>query len=106
MYHVRDKALDRVIRSSYRSLNRISFFTYGQEEVKAWSVSAGTQALDAAGVVHTDMQKGFIRAEVLAFEDLKICGSFPEARKAGKIRLEGKEYLVQDGDIITFRFHV
>lgn len=106
MYHIQESALDRVIRSSYQTLNQISFFTYGGEEVRAWPIRAGSPALEAAGEVHSDMQKGFIRAEVLPFEELKTFGSFAEARKAGKMRLEGKDYPVQDGDIITFRFHV
>ena len=105
-YHIQESALDRLIKSSYHLLNRISFFTVGSDEVKAWSVSAGTPALDAAGAIHSDIQKGFIRAEVLNFEDLKAHGSFNEAKKAGLVRLEGKEHEVKDGDIINFRFNV
>lgn len=105
-YHIQESALDRVIRNSYQILNRISFFTVISDEVRAWSIDAGTPALEAAGAVHSDMKKGFIRAEVLSFEDLKTHGSFQGAKKAGLVRLEGKEYKVKDGDIISFRFNV
>jgi len=105
-YHIEKSALDRVIASSYKILNLISFFTGGDEEVKAWTIIKGTRALEAAGEVHTDMQKGFIRAEVLAYNDLHEYGSIKDARSAGRVRLEGKEYIVQDGDIINFRFNV
>ncbi len=105
-YHIQESALDRVIKNSYKLLNRISFFTVISDEVRAWSITAGTPAFEAAGTVHSDMQKGFIRAETLAFEDLKTCGTFQEAKKAGRVRLEGKEYEVKDGDIINFRFNI
>jgi GTP-binding protein YchF len=105
-YHIEKSALDRVIASSYKILNLISFFTGGDEEVKAWTIIRGTKALEAAGEVHTDMQKGFIKAEVLAYNDLHEYGSIKDARGAGRVRLEGKEYIVQDGDIINFRFNV
>jgi hypothetical protein len=105
-YHIDSFALDRVIKSSYRLLNLISFFTVLNDEVRAWTVPAGCPALEAAGTVHSDMKRGFIRAEVLAFEDLKIHGSFQEAKQKGQVRLEGKDYAVQDGDIINFRFNI
>jgi ribosome-binding ATPase YchF (GTP1/OBG family) len=105
-YGLKDSALDRVIVASLGLLSRICFFTVGEDEVKAWPLAAGTQALQAAGVVHSDMQKGFIRAEVLSYEDFIIHGSFQEAKKAGRVRLEGKDYTVRDGDIINFRFNV
>jgi GTP-binding protein YchF len=105
-YHIQESALDRVIKNSYQILNRISFFTVISDEVRAWSIDANSPALEAAGAVHSDMKKGFIRAEVLSFEDLKTHGSFQEAKKAGLVRLEGKEYAVKDGDIINFRFNV
>jgi hypothetical protein len=105
-YHIRESALDRLIKASYRLLNRISFFTVLSDEVRAWSVPAGTRALAAAGAVHSDMQKGFIRAETVSFEDLKAHGGFHEAKKAGSVRLEGKDYVVEDGDIIHFRFNI
>jgi ribosome-binding ATPase len=105
-YRLKDSALDRVIVASLELLNRICFFTVGEDEVKAWPIAAGTQALQAAGAVHSDMQKGFIRAEVLSYDDFIHYGSFQEAKKAGRVRLEGKEYTVRDGDLINFRFNV
>ncbi|MEE9610819.1 MAG: DUF933 domain-containing protein [Desulfatiglandales bacterium] len=105
-YHIEKSALDRVIKSSYTLLNLISFFTVLNEEVRAWTITKGTPALEAAGTVHSDMKKGFIRAEVLPFEHLEEFGSFQEAKKAGHVHLEGKEYAVQDGDIINFRFNI
>ncbi|UCF57285.1 MAG: redox-regulated ATPase YchF [Deltaproteobacteria bacterium] len=105
-YHIEKSALDRVIKSSYSLMDLISFFTVVHEEVRAWTITSGSSALKAAGTVHTDMEKGFIRAEVLSFEHLKEYGSFQEAKKAGQVRLEGKEYTVQDGDIINFRFNI
>lgn len=101
-----EEAKTRIAKASFRLLNLIVFFTAGDPEVRAWPLRNGRNALDAAGTVHTDMQRGFIRAEVVAFEDFKEAGSMPEAQKAGKIRLEGKEYVVKDGDIIHFRFNV
>jgi len=105
-YNIQDSALDRTIAASYKLLDLISFFTAGEQEVKAWSVPAGTPALEAAGTIHSDIKKGFIRAEVVAFEDLKRYGTFQAVKKAGVMRLEGKEYIVKDGDIIHFRFNV
>lgn len=105
-YHIRESALDRVIKGSHELLHLLSFFTVLHDEVRAWTVPAGTPAIEAAGTVHTDMKKGFIRAEVVPFQQLKACGTYGEAKKAGHVRLEGKEYLVQDGDIIQFRFNV
>jgi ribosome-binding ATPase YchF (GTP1/OBG family) len=78
----------------------------GQDEVKAWTINHQTQALDAAGIIHTDIKKGFIRAEVLSYDDLLSAGSYQEAKKRGAARLEGKTYIVKDGDIINFRFNV
>ncbi len=105
-YGIETSAVDRIISGSYKLLDRISFFTVGPDEVRAWPIAAGTPAVDAAGAVHTDMKKGFIRAEVLAYEDFITLGGFQEAKKAGKVRLEGKDYIVKDGDIITFRFNI
>lgn len=105
-YNIEKSALDRVIKSSYEILNLMSFFTVGEDEVKAWTIRRETPAIEAAGEIHTDIQKGFIRAEVLSYKDLLEYGSFKDARKAGQVRLEGKEYIVQDGDIINFRFNV
>ncbi len=98
--------LSRLIRASYELLGLISFFTYMGEEVRAWTLPRGSSALKAAGTIHTDLERGFIRAEVIHFSDLAACGSLAAARKKGLLRLEGKDYLVQDGDVIAVRFHV
>jgi GTP-binding protein YchF len=105
-FGLKESGLDRVIRVSYELLGLISFFTTASYEVKAWSVRRGTDALRAAGKIHSDMEKGFIRAEVVGYDDLLKCGSIAEARKKGLLRLEGKSYVVQDGDVITFLFNV
>lgn len=105
-FNITASAMDRVIQRSYELLGLISFFTIGKDEVRAWTIKSSTPAVEAAGVIHTDMKKGFIRAEVVSFDDLTSAGSYPEARKQGKVRLEGKTYEVQDGDIIEFRFNV
>jgi len=101
-----EPAVDRIIRLSHQLLGLISFFTTVSEELKAWTVTKGTTALKAAGKIHSDIEKGFIRAEVVGFNDLDRCGSLAEARKHGLLRLEGKTYIVQDGDIITFLFNI
>jgi GTP-binding protein YchF len=106
VYDIKASAMNRVIQESYELLGLISFFTIGKDEVRAWTVRRDTVALEAAGAIHTDIQKGFIRAEVLAYDDLIDAGSYNEARKKGTVRLEGKTYTVQDGDIIEFRFNV
>jgi ribosome-binding ATPase len=105
-YGIRASAMDRVIRLSYTAMGLISFFTVGSDEVRAWTIRRMTPAVEAAGVIHSDMQKGFIRAEVVSYDDLMAAGSIPEARKRGTVRLEGKTYLVADGDIINYRFNV
>jgi GTP-binding protein YchF len=105
-FHVTASAMDRVIAASYKLLGLISFFTVGKDEVRAWTIPAATTAVDAAEVIHSDIKKGFIRAEVLAYDDLTDAGSYKEARSKGTVRLEGKTYVVQDGDIIEFRFNV
>ena len=105
-FGIRDLAMERVIATSYELLGLISFFTVGEDEVRAWTIQKETVAVDAADVIHSDIKKGFIRAEVLAYADLVCAGSFANARKQGTVRLEGKTYPVQDGDIITFRFNV
>ncbi len=105
-FGIAESALDRVIRSSFVLLDRISFLTVGEDEVRAWTIARDTHAVDAAGAVHTDMQRGFIRAEVVAYEDLKKAGDYAAARKHGTVRLEGKNYPVQDGDVIHFRFNI
>jgi len=103
---IAESGLTKFVHKVYGALNVYSFFTANEHEVHAWTVSAGTTALEAAGKVHTDMQRGFIRAEVLAFDDLRAAGSPKAAKEAGRIRIEGKEYLVRDGDVIFFRFSV
>ena len=105
-YGIDDSAMDRMIRLSYQVLGLVSFFTVGKDEVRAWTIRRGTPAVEAAGVIHTDIQKGFIRAEVIAYDDLMAAGSQAEAKKRGTFRLEGKTYEVRDGDIINFRFNV
>jgi GTP-binding protein YchF len=105
-YTIGDSAMDRMIRLSYEVMGLMSFFTVGDDEVRAWTIRRGTPAVEAAGAVHSDMQKGFIRAEVIAYEDLMAAGSTAEARRRGTFRLEGKTYEVRDGDIINFRFNV
>ncbi|MCA1962001.1 MAG: YchF family ATPase [Desulfomonile sp.] len=104
--HLERGAKERIVRTSFDLLKLIVFFTAGEKEVRAWPLKEGENALDAAGTVHSDMKRGFIRAEVVAFEDFRQAGSLSEAQKAGKTRLEGKEYRVRDGDVILFRFNV
>ena len=101
-----EPALQRIIRYSYALLGLVSFFTVGKDEVRAWTITKGTPARKAAGVIHSDIEKGFIRAEVLAYDDLVEFGSYAQAQKKGRVRLEGRDYIVQDGDIINFRFNV
>lgn len=101
-----EPARDRFIRASYSLLDLISFFTTGEDEVRAWTVTQGTHARQAAGKIHSDIERGFIRAEVVAYDDFISLGSEAKCKEAGKLRLEGKDYAVQDGDIIHFRFAV
>jgi len=101
---VSESGLDRVIRASYDLLGYISFFTVGEDECRAWSIPRGTQAQLAAGEIHSDIQRGFIRAEVVGYEPLVTRGSMAACRDHGEVRLEGKDYVVEDGDIINFRF--
>ena len=98
--------LDKIVLSSYKLLNLISFLTAGEKEVRAWTIKNGTLAPEAAGKIHSDIQRGFIRAETISFTDFKECGSMSVAKSKGLLRLEGKEYVVKDGDIINFRFNV
>ncbi|MCS1352675.1 redox-regulated ATPase YchF [Mechercharimyces sp. CAU 1602] len=98
--------LDRLVLAAYTLLGLITYFTAGEKEVRAWTIRKGTKAPGAAGVIHTDFEKGFIRAEVVGYEDLVMSGSMNEARERGLMRLEGKEYIVQDGDVMHFRFNV
>jgi GTP-binding protein YchF len=99
-------ARDKVIKTSYQLLGLISFFTTNEQEARAWTIEQSSPALKAAGVVHSDMERGFIRAEVIHYDDLEGAGSYAAAQKQGLVRLEGKEYVVQDGDVIFFRFKV
>jgi len=103
---ITESAASKFVKSCYSALGLISFLTVVSNELRAWPIKQGTVALDAAGKVHTDIKRGFIRAETFAFDDLKALGSEKALKAAGKIRLEGKEYVVQDGDIINFRFNV
>jgi GTP-binding protein YchF len=105
-FGINEPGLSRVIRESYDLMNLQSFFTGNENEVHAWTVNRGATVLEAAGEVHSDMQRGFIRAEVVAYEDLAALGNLAEARAQGKLRLEGKNYIVQDGDLINIRFNI
>src|SRR5256885_7953476 len=101
---LKESGLDRVIRASYDLLGYISFFTVGEDECRAWSIPRGTAAQLAAGEIHSDIARGFIRAEVVSYDDLVARGSMAECRDHGEVRLEGKEYIVQDADVVNFRF--
>ncbi len=103
---VNQSGLDRLIRAAYEKLGLITYFTAGPKEVRAWTIKKGTKAPQAAGVIHTDFEKGFIRAETISFKDYSELGSEKAAKEAGKMRQEGKEYAVQDGDVMLFRFNV
>lgn len=105
-FEITASAMDRVIAASYELLGLVSFFTVGEDEVRAWTIRKDTAAVDAAEVIHSDIKKGFIRAEVVAYKDLLEAGAYKEARKKGTVRLEGKTYVVENGDIIEFRFNV
>ena len=99
-----EPGLNRLIRSGYKLLNLVTYFTVGPKEARAWTITEGTKAPQAAGVIHTDFEKGFIRAETIAFDDYIALGGEAGAKEAGKMRLEGKEYVVKDGDVMHFRF--
>lgn len=103
---VEESGVGKLIRAAYRLLGLLTFLTAGEKEVRAWTIHAGATALQAAGVVHTDFERGFIRAETVAFEDLVKAGSMAAAREAGAVRQEGREYVVQDGDVLLFKFNV
>ena len=106
MLGVREPVLDIMVRELYRALGLVSFLTTGEDECRAWTIRRGTPAPRAAGAVHADIEKGFIRAEVISYDDFIALGSEAAAKKAGKYRLEGRDYVVQDGDIVHFRFNV
>ena len=101
-----ESGLDRMIKCSYALLGLISFLTCGSDECRAWTIRRGTKAPQAAGKIHSDFERGFIRAEIVAFEDLKSCGSMNAAKEKGLVRSEGKDYVMQDGDVTLFRFNV
>lgn len=101
-----ESGLEKLIKSSYHLLGLISYLTAGEPEVRAWTIKRGTKAPQAAGKIHTDFERGFIRAEIVSYDDLMACGTHASAKEKGLVRLEGKEYVVQDGDIILFRFNV
>ena len=105
-FGIEELSLSRMIKLSYDLLQLQSFFTVGEDEVRAWTVQRGASAVEAAGAIHTDLQRGFVRAEVVAYEDLVALGGMTEAKAKGKLRLEGKEYPVKDGDIMHVRFNI
>lgn len=103
---ISESGLDRLVKKSYKLLGLISYLTAGEPEVRAWTITRGTKAPQAAGKIHTDFEKGFIRAEVVAYRDLIDCGSYNAAKEKGLVRSEGKEYVMEDGDVVLFRFNV
>ena len=103
---LKKSGLSRMISAGYSLLNLISFLTAGEPEVRAWTIPRGTHAPQAAGKIHSDIERGFIRAETVAYDDLIACGSMAAAKEKGLVRLEGKDYVVKDGDVILFRFNV
>jgi GTP-binding protein YchF len=105
-YNMKEPALDRLIHSAYKLLDLFTYFTAGVQEVRAWTIHQGWKAPQAAGVIHTDFEKGFIKAEVISYDDFVKYGSEAAAREVGKLRIEGKEYVVKDGDVMHFRFNV
>jgi ribosome-binding ATPase YchF (GTP1/OBG family) len=105
-YGIEEPGLDKVIHLSYDLLGLQSFFTVGEDEVRAWTVRRGATAYEAAGVIHSDLQKGFIRAEVIPYQELISLGSLSAAKSKGRLRLEGKDYLLQDGEIMHVRFNL
>ncbi len=103
---LKESGLNRLVKKSYSLLGLISFLTSGSDECRAWTIKKGTKAPQAAGKIHTDFEKGFIRAEVVSYDDLMACGTYAAAREKGLVRLEGKDYVMNDGDIVLFRFNV
>lgn len=101
-----ESGLDRLVKESYTLLGLISFLTAGEKEVRAWTIPRGTKAPQAAGVIHTDFERGFIRAEIVSYDELVTCGSFNAAKEKGLVRSEGKDYVIKDGDVVLFRFNV
>ena len=103
---IQESGLEKLIKASYSLLGLMSFLTAGEDETRAWTIKIGTKAPQAAGKIHTDFERGFIKAEVVNYRDLLECGSLAAAREKGLVGMEGKEYVVQDGDVILFRFNV
>ena len=103
---INESGLDKLIKATYHLLGLATYFTAGSDEVRAWTFKRGMKAPSCAGLIHTDFERGFIRAEVMSYEDLEKLGSEKAVKEAGKMRLEGKDYLMQDGDICNFRFNV
>lgn len=101
-----ESGLDKLIAASYKLLGLISYLTAGEKETKAWTITKGTKAPQAAGKIHSDFERGFIRAEIVSYDDLMACGTYTAAKEKGLVRLEGKDYVMQDGDIVVFRFNV
>jgi ribosome-binding ATPase YchF (GTP1/OBG family) len=106
MMGLKEPALNTIIRKGYEMLDLFSYFTAGPKEVRAWSIKRDSTAPQAAGKIHTDFERGFIKAEVIGFDDYIKCGGELKAKEQGKLRLEGKEYIVKDGDVIHFKFNV
>ena len=105
-YGLTESGLDRFVKTSYRLLGLISYLTAGEKEVRAWTIELGTKAPQAAGKIHSDFEKGFIRAEIVDYDILVELGSFNAAKEKGKVRSEGKDYVLKDGDVVLFRFNV
>src|SRR5699024_2079570 len=105
-FGLKESGLDKLIKASYALLGLISYLTAGEKETRAWTIKKGTKAPQAAGKIHSDFEKGFIRAEVVEWETLLECGGLAGAREKGKVRSEGKDYVMKDGDVVLFRFNV
>ena len=103
---VPESGLDRLVKASYTLLGLISYLTSGEDECRAWTITRGTKAPQAAGKIHSDFERGFIKAEVVNYQDLLDCGSYTAAKEKGLVRIEGKDYVVKDGDVVLFRFNV
>ena len=101
-----ESGLDKLIKAGFTLLGLMTFFTAGEQEVRAWTITEGTKAPQAAGKIHTDIERGFIRAEIVAYDDIMAAGSHSGAKEKGQVRLEGKEYIMKDGDVTYFRFNV
>ena len=103
---ITESGLDILVKASYKLLGLISYLTAGEKETRAWTIKVGTKAPQAAGKIHTDFEKGFIKAEVANYQDILSCGGYVKAKEQGKVRMEGKEYVMKDGDVVLFRFNV